>query len=207
MEILASPRARADSRRRPPCREEARTRTGTRMRIKVLPWQDTSSPGELTPERGERDPEPEEWIEIEDDLMTPDLVAVVERDGGWRPPHPRLLPPERFADRGPTHDEKRGLRARTVPDETGRRSRTVHFRLGRSCAGWGPRQPSTEGVLRRRTGGEPDGSPGGDPRHLGEARPSRARSSTRGPRRPTRSESSQRRSTGPTSRAAGPRLP
>ncbi len=114
------------------------------MRIKVLPWQDTSSPGALTPERGERDPEPEEWIEIEDDLMTSDLVAIVERDGGWRPPHPRLLPPGRFAHRGPTADEKRGLRARTAPDETGRHSRTVYFRLGRSCAGWGPRQPSTE---------------------------------------------------------------
>lgn len=51
------------------------------MLIRVLEYEDRSSPGTRTPERGEREPKGEEWIAVDDELVTPQMRALIEEEG------------------------------------------------------------------------------------------------------------------------------
>jgi hypothetical protein len=112
------------------------------MRIKQLPYVDWNSPGTMEPHRGEWEPEPPlEDIEIADDL--PANVAEVVRTTPYRPSDPRLLPAQRFSDQPAARWHGKVLNAPTTPEETREHSRTVTFRLARSCSGW-RRRPSAK---------------------------------------------------------------
>lgn len=96
----------------------------------------------IDPDRAERDDEgPLEDIEIDDDA--PPEILEYAREHGYRPAHPRVLPPERFSDARGTPEQCGMVDAPTGPDDTGPKSKTIRMRLACSCAGW-KRPPTSE---------------------------------------------------------------
>lgn len=97
----------------------------------------------IDPDRAERDDEgPLEDIDIDDDA--PAIVIEYARAHGYRPAHPRVLPPARFSDARAEPWQCKMINARTAADETGPRSATVRMRLTSSCAGWKQRPTGEE---------------------------------------------------------------
>ena len=82
---------------------------------------------------------PLENIEIDDDA--PPEILEYARKHGYRPAHPRVLPPERFINVRATQEQCEMGNAPTGPDDTGPKSKTIRMRLAGSCAGW--KQPPT----------------------------------------------------------------
>lgn len=172
------------------------------MKVRQLPYVDWNSPGMIDPDRAERDDEGLlEDIEIDDDA--PPEILEYAREQGYRPAHPRVLPPERFSDARATPEQCGMVNAPTGPDDTGPKSKTIRMRLACSCAGW-KRPPTSDEFYEAVRAEKPD------KRQwaiwtAGAARPRTSRYWTPGPSTPTRSASWPRRSNGPAS--DGARLP
>ena len=108
----------------------------------------------IDPVRAERDDEgPLDDIEIEDDA--PPEILEYAREQGYRPAHPRVLPPERFSDARATPEQCGMVNAPTSPDDTGPKSKTIRMRLACSCAGW-KRPPTSDEFYEAARAEKPD---------------------------------------------------
>ena len=119
------------------------------MQVKLLEYQDWSSPGTVEPAEGNRPREDLGYADIE--KPHPRLMRMIERDGGLRVPFPMLLAPEHFDDEPADHETKRTLE---VPENAdGRESPTVAHVLAGGCCGWSRRPSAAEfhDAVRART--------------------------------------------------------
>ena len=116
----------------------------------------------IDPDRAERDDEgPLGDIEVDDDA--PPEILEYTREHGYRPAHPRVLPPDRFSDARATLEQCGMINAPTGPDDTGPKSKTIRMRLAcrlRRLEAAADERGVLRGGARRDSRRTPTGDPG-----------------------------------------------
>ena len=133
----------------------------------------------IDPDRAEPNDEgPLEDIETDDDA--PLQILEYAREYGYRPAHPRVLPPEPFSDARATPEQCGMVNAPTGPDDTGPTSETIRMRL--ACRLRRLEAAADERGVRRRCAPRRPTNANGRSWTAGAARLRTSRSWTRGPR-------------------------